>query len=83
MKNNMGTWEIISYKLQDFHCVMLSKPGVSAEIVQARTHSQVYLKRLIIPLHYPRILRLRIRNVATQLRWPVIYVALTSYIATV
>jgi len=84
MKNNMRTWEIISYKLQDFYCMMLSKPGISAEIVQARTHSQVYLKRPIIPLHYPQNIKtVRIRNLATKLGWPVIYVALTSYIKTV
>jgi hypothetical protein len=86
---NMRTREMISYKLQDFHCMTLSKPGVNVEIVQARAHSQVYsqrynLKPRLIPLHYPQNIKTaRIRNVATQLGWSVIYVALTSYITTV
>jgi uncharacterized integral membrane protein len=89
MKNNTRTREMISYKLQDFHCMTLRKPGVSVEIVQARAHSQVYSwliirKTLIIPLYYPQNIKTaRIRNVATQLEWPVIYVALTGYITTV
>jgi hypothetical protein len=64
--------------------MMLSNPGISAEIVEAHTYSQAYLKRHIIPLHYPQNIKtVRIRNVATQLGWPVIYVALTSCITDI
>jgi len=36
---------MIIYKLQDIHCMTLNKPGVNAEKVQARAHSQVYSQR--------------------------------------
>jgi hypothetical protein len=43
---------MISYELQDFHCMTLRKPGVSAEMVQARAHSQVYSQRYNLKTPY-------------------------------